>query len=73
MKVEYERRRHVQRASRWADSARFVFSAVALWALCATGIYLIGPDESALVSDAAPAQRALASDRAAVTTVAYHP
>ena len=74
MNVEYECRRHVRREPlHRGQPARFVCSVVALWAACATGIYLIGPPESELVSDAAAAKRPPPADRAVLTTAAYHP
>ncbi len=74
MELEYDCRRHTQRAPlRRGQPARFVCSVVALWAACATGIYLIGPDEVELVADTSAGQRPPAADAAGLTTVAYHP
>jgi hypothetical protein len=58
---------------RWIAAARFLGSAVSLWAACAAGISLIGPGESALVADAAPQAGQVPAARTLITTAAYHP
>ena len=72
MRMGYECRSPRQHPGRWFQAVRFVGSALSLWAVCAAGIYLIGPGESALVADAAP-QAGQAPARVLITTAVYRP
>jgi hypothetical protein len=64
MNMEYEGRRQLQREwLRWADAARFICSVLTLWAVCAAGIYLIGPSESEIASEQGLGVHALAAER----------
>ena len=71
MRTECECRSLQRHTRRWTEAARFLGSAVSLWAVCAAGIYLIGPVESELVADA-PSQAGQAPG-ALITTAVYHP
>jgi hypothetical protein len=74
MNMELEVRRHVQqRSPRWADAMQFVCSVLALWAVCAAGIYLIGPSESDIAAEQGLGAHALESERVPLATAAYNP
>lgn len=73
MRMGYECRSLRQHPGRWIEAARFLGSAVSLWAVCATGIYLIGPAESELVADATPQAGTAPGAGPLIKTAVYHP
>ena len=74
MNMEYEVRRPVQQKSpRWADAVQFVCSVLALWAVCAAGIYLIGPSEPEIAFEQGLGAQALATGRVPLAAAAYNP
>jgi hypothetical protein len=73
MSTEYRfRRRTKWDETRRSERMRFVGSAIGLWAVCATGIYLIGPAERELNAPAVMPVHAMA-ERAHATIAAYQP
>ena len=73
MNMEYKGKRHAKSDERRrAERMRFVGSAVGLWAVCAAGIYLIGPGDEQRVSMASPAHSG-AMMRASASVAAYQP
>lgn len=72
MNTEYQRRRRDRSEASRRERMRFVGSAVGLWAVCATGVYLIGPGEEGLESPASPVH-SQSLVRASASVAAYQP
>jgi hypothetical protein len=52
---------------------RFLRSAIGLWAVCASGIYLIGPDDMERMSAAGLPEQSMTSTGANASIAAYRP
>ena len=72
MECEVSRQVHKQ-SSRWADAVQFISSVLAIWAVCAAGIYLIGPSEPEIASEQGLGAHALAAERLSLATAARLP
>jgi hypothetical protein len=74
MNTEYRfRRRDKGSESRRSERLRLLGSAIGLWAVCATGIYLIGPGDVERMAAAGLAGDPIAPQRASVAVAAYRP
>jgi len=62
MNMGYGFDRRDERESRRRERIRFIGSAIGLWALCATGIYLTGPGEPEAMPNALTASAATADE-----------
>ncbi|MGH8666908.1 MAG: hypothetical protein ACREUX_21820 [Burkholderiales bacterium] len=78
MNTEYrfrgrDRRRDRRDESQRSERLRFLGSAIGLWAVCATGIYLIGPGDVERMAAAGLAADSIAPQRASIAVAAYQP